>query len=47
MPITSTTLHIFRRHLCTPAGVVKVQAELKSIIYIDATGQLTAERGHD
>lgn len=46
MPITRTTIQLFRWHLHTPAGVAKLQAELKSIIYIDEDGQLSVERVH-
>lgn len=46
MPITRTTIQLFQQHLHTPAGVAKLQAELKSIIYIDEDGQLSVERVH-
>ena len=46
MPITNTTVWLFQSLLHTPEGIAKVQAELKSIIYVDQHGQLTAEAVH-
>lgn len=46
MPITRTTIQLFQQHLHTPAGVAMLQAELKSIIYVDENGLLTVERVH-